>query len=258
MGKQQFKTLEFPILSILSHKEYIIVSGGISTENSTQNKIVVYHKNTILDQPLYVLKTGKDLIQNLSSNGNTDLISCTSGRFCIIYSVDNDKHSLTEVSRFVTDTDAQNANIFNSKGNILITGGDDANIKVWDVTEQEKGTLVKKNKEISYHTDKILHLDISVDDTLVCSASSDNTCGIFEIQTGTLLKRLSFSDDTLNTNLRFSYCFFARDEKYMYTIQNPNTEKENSYLTQWKIEDNYEPEKTIELNKKSHYCCLPQ
>jgi len=37
----------------------------------------------------------------------TDLISCTAGRFCIIYRVDNEKHTITEVSRFATDTDAQ-------------------------------------------------------------------------------------------------------------------------------------------------------
>lgn len=58
---------------------------------------------------------------------------------------------------------------------MLITGGDDKNIKVWDVAEQENKVVVKKNKDISYHTDKILHLDISVDDTLVNNFQAWNT-----------------------------------------------------------------------------------
>ena len=61
----------------------------------------------------------------------------------------------------------KNANTFNSKGDVLITGGDDAVIKIWNISKQSQGISVKKDKEIKNHTGKILHLNISVDDFIV-------------------------------------------------------------------------------------------
>ena len=57
--------------------------------------------------------------------------------------------------------------MISSRGDIIATGGDDTIIKIWDLSINENEVSVKKFIEIDSHADRILHLDISVDDSLV-------------------------------------------------------------------------------------------
>ena len=80
----------------------------------------MYKKGTALKDLIVEVNTKKDLIENLNSNGKVnfliwkkfliqkvDLISCNSGRFCIIYKLDIAQGKVEEVARFLTDKDGQ-------------------------------------------------------------------------------------------------------------------------------------------------------
>jgi hypothetical protein len=69
-----------------------------------------------------------------------------------------------------------------------------------------------------------------------------------------ILKILILNSPFASINFSGNFCLldsFARDEKYMFTIQNPINSSGASYLTRWKLEDNFDPEKTITLHKKA-------
>jgi len=248
MGRQKPLRLNFPIFSIIPHKDYLIVSGGAGSQYGIDNKLAIYKKAASLKDPILEFATKKDLIENLSSNEKTDLISCSSGRNCIIYKLDIAKGQVEEGTRFVTDKDGQNTSIFDSKGETLVTAGEEGVIMTWKITTNGSQITATKTHDLVGHTGSVNHLNISSDDHLLCSSSDDKTCRIFDLQTGSLLKRLTFGEENKTANLKFACAYFSRTHSHLFTIQ--NSERNGpAFFTVWNIEDGFQPEKTTKLHK---------
>jgi len=131
----------------------------------------------------------------------------------------------------------------------LITGGLQGIITVWSLNKNGDKYDVTKKSEIKHHSKAINHLGVSISDTLLVSASEDKTCRITNLDNGEMIKKLTFSDGP-PTNLRFTFCFFAHDEKFIYTIQN-QVGQGPAYLTEWDIEAGFEPAETIKIHPEA-------
>lgn len=88
---------------------------------------------------------------------------------------------------------------FTPKGNLLISGGADEAIRIWDVLRG------KTLKTLSAHSDPISSIDVTYDGTMLASGSYDGLIRLFDIASGQCLKTLmSSSGDCPICYVKFS------------------------------------------------------
>ena len=74
-------------------------------------------------------------------------------------------------------TEEVNCLTFSLDGTLLVSGGNDMTVKLWDM--QTGGVI----NTFHGHTDDIWSVSISVDSTMVASGSDDNTIHLWNVQT---------------------------------------------------------------------------
>ena len=89
---------------------------------------------------------------------------------------------------------------------MIVTGGEEGTLRVWEVEGEAKS--VKLLREFGYHFREITSVDVSPDGRYVCSASMDNTLRIFGLDSGKLVRTLTFSVALGSGNLAFKGCRF--------------------------------------------------
>lgn len=82
--------------------------------------------------------------------------------------------------------------VFSSDGELVITGGADNKIIVWDVSSG------KQIRTISHHSDEIVTLQLSNDNTRLISTSKDNSVAITELISGALLHKFTFKNHEIS------------------------------------------------------------
>lgn len=109
----------------------------------------------------------------LSSNGTTLAIGTQTGSIALF-----DLATSSELATLSGHTGAVNSLSFNANGSLLASGGEDAILRLWDVSEPDNAL---QPVALSGHTDAISTVAFSPDGTLVGSISEDNTARIWGI-----------------------------------------------------------------------------
>ena len=84
-------------------------------------------------------------------------------------------------------TEEVNCLTFSLDGTLLVSGGNDMTVKLWDM--QTGGVI----NTFHGHTDDVWSVSISVDSTVVASGSDDNTIHLWNVQTRECLDRVVVS-----------------------------------------------------------------
>lgn len=82
---------------------------------------------------------------------------------------------------------------FVQKGNILISGSSDETITIWDITSNKILTT------LAAHSDPVLSITLTPDDTIIISASYDGLMRLFDLETSQCLKTLTNSTSHYGT-----------------------------------------------------------
>jgi WD40 repeat protein len=84
--------------------------------------------NVTETSPLFTLLGHEDSVQALCVINNEYIASCSKDKTIKLWSLSNYK----EMSSWIASNESLNALAFDSKLNLLVSGGDDNEIKVWD------------------------------------------------------------------------------------------------------------------------------
>lgn len=98
--------------------------------------------------------------------------------------------------------------VFSSDGKLILTGGADNKIILWDV---QTG---KQIRTISHHSDEIVTLNLNSDNTKLISTSKDNSIAVTELISGQLLHKFTFQ------NHEISNAYFTQSENSIVAITN--------------------------------------
>ena len=116
---------------------------------------------------------------------------------------------IKEVQQLIGHDAAVNVAKFSDSGKLLATGGDDAQILIWDIEELQN----KKFSPItlSSHTAKIVDIDFSDDEKKIASAGWDHSIKIWDTKTGKLINSIDGHDGPVNA------VNFSSDGKHLFS-----------------------------------------
>lgn len=104
-------------------------------------------------------------------------------------------------------------------------------------------------REFCYQFREITSVDVSPDNRYVCSASMDNTLRIFGLDSGKLIRTLTFSVALGSGNLAFKGCRFdPSGGGDLFSMQ--TTMRGNAYVTRWNGKANFEAIRTTVVHAK--------
>ena len=112
-------------------------------------------------------------MRTLSYHNNTIAIGSIYGDTIILNAIIG-----SQITTFSGHTQEVNSVVFSSDGALLVSGGDDETVKLWDV--QTGGVI----KTFSGHTDWVRSVSISADRTIIVSGSKDCTLHLWNIKAG--------------------------------------------------------------------------
>lgn len=118
----------------------------------------------------------------------------------------------------------------------VITGGNDATVRVWKLKIDQKNDTVKSVEEYKAYKDHkspIKHVSVTFDHELVASIGSgeEKECLVHDFITGNLLNELTFSEKAGQENMTFRGCIFSPSRRYLFTLASDEGKK--SYVTRW-------------------------
>lgn len=254
---QVITTTNLPMYSIQTFLKnwYIMVAGGGgSSKTGIANGFEVYKLNrsgkTVSMTKVLRHDSGPYAIMNCSTNlkGNKIYIAANEDDRCRQYAADiiieptfqdgiaskEIKFNITNGDALVTDFNKdeplQRIVKINAEGNMMVTGGTDGYIRLWDFPiEKSKGT--QPLKEYEGHTKEIDDIDISADGNFIVSVAKDGKAFQWNIITGAR----SVLTHPIVDKLMFKRCRFGvthhKTVHNVYTIA--NTLKQKSYLHRW-------------------------
>lgn len=87
---------------------------------------------------------------------------------------------------------------FNFKGNLIVSGSSDENLRIWDVRHS------RCLRTLAAHSDPVTAVCFSLDGTIIASASQDGLIRLWDTRTGHCLKTLVGKTNTPVMSLKFS------------------------------------------------------
>jgi len=253
---QVITTTNLPMYSIQTFlKNYILVAGGGgSSKTGITNGFEVFKLNrdgkTITITKVIRYDSGPNVIMNCCTNvsGNKIYIAANEEDGCRQYIADivieptfHNGNASKEINFKITagdllttdfneDEPLQRIVKINNDGNIMVTGGTDGCIRIWNfpiVKSKETNPL----KEFEGHTKEIDDIDISSDSKFIVSVAKDGKAYHWNIITNAR----SALTHPINDKQIFKRCRFGITENKtvhnIYTIA--NGPKQKSYLQKW-------------------------
>ncbi|KAE9523843.1 hypothetical protein AGLY_015731 [Aphis glycines] len=254
---QVVTTTNLPMYSIQTFlKNYILVAGGGgSSKTGITNGFEVFKINrdgkTISTTKVIRHDSGPNVIMNCCTNinGNTVYIAANENDSCRQYKADivieptfhNGKagkeinFKITTGSSVITDFSedepSQRIVKINYDGNLMVTGGTDGCIRLWNFPiVKSKDTPLKTYKS---HTKEIDDIDISPDGKFIVSVAKDGKA--YHWNTVTNVHSPLIHPDPDNAKQIFKRCKFGViGDKPIYNIYTiANGPKQKSYLQRW-------------------------
>ncbi|MCU0360724.1 MAG: WD40 repeat domain-containing protein [Bacteroidia bacterium] len=130
----------------------------------------------------YILKVSDQKIRSIDIKGNLAVIACGDSSIKVI-----DLSSRKELHSFVAHEKATNVVKFHPTENILLSGGWDAHLKLWDSNYE----LIKS---IPAHNYAIYSLEFSPDKTLLASGSRDKSIKIWDVSSIEFPKSITYEN----------------------------------------------------------------
>lgn len=130
----------------------------------------------------HLKKLSNQKVRDIDFNYTTSEIALALGDCKILIL---DLHTLEQKKEFIAHKLAANVVKYSPDGKLLLTGGRDAHLKIWQVEDYE---LVKS---IPAHNWAIYDIVFNPDATLFATASRDKTLKVWDAKTFQLLKRIS-------------------------------------------------------------------
>jgi WD40 repeat protein len=173
--------------STAAFEREIAVAGEATAVAERESSDAIARDSSRMSVALNLSDKGREFL--LSNEGNPEvaaLLALHSLR--TLYTEAGDRLLLDSVKRlhtirfFTGHSESINVLIFNKTGNLLLSGGDDGLLKLWDVTRDEPiQTFVG-------HSDSVSSAAFSSDDTMIVSGSADNSIRLWDTNTGELLR----------------------------------------------------------------------
>eukprot|EP00510_Aplanochytrium_minuta_P001933 CAMPEP_0184016378 /NCGR_PEP_ID=MMETSP0954-20121128/6896_1 /TAXON_ID=627963 /ORGANISM="Aplanochytrium sp, Strain PBS07" /LENGTH=389 /DNA_ID=CAMNT_0026297393 /DNA_START=20 /DNA_END=1186 /DNA_ORIENTATION=+ len=243
----------------------LVVGGGGAARTGVKNCISVYRivensKGLGEAQAIVTHDTGSEVCTSIDVSPSGKYVACSMGSNCGLFQYnklkekqDNDAEGEFQLLvKWKTDFPStvpacQNVVKFGLNENMLATGGDDCQVKLWDVQailnaiqKRQSGdktvfeeTLVEKVHCLAGHTKEIKDIDFEPSGKYLASASKDQGCRIWNIQTGKLLQLLPA--DTAS-GLTYRRCQFSSAHE-LITLQIPNGGRGSSYIVVWTMKE---------------------
>jgi len=184
-AKQKAVEAELPITTLaFSPDNQLLATGGDDRQAHTWS--------TESGAAVEVLSPLPAAVAAIAFTSGSELVSLAADRTAIVWDLsvawklERTIGSAEGASPFV---DRVGALAFSNDGKLLATGGGEPSrggeIKLWNATS---GELVRDLPEI--HTDAVLSLEFSRDDSLLVSGAADRMCRLVEVGTGRLIRTL--------------------------------------------------------------------
>ena len=135
-------------------------------------------------------------------------------------------NEIKEIKQLIGHDAAVNVAKFSKSGKLLATGGDDAQILIWDIENLKINNF--SPIVLSSHTAKIVDIDFSRDEKEIASAGWDHTIKIWDIETGQLKKSIIGHEGPVNA------VNFTADGKKLFSAGYDGT------IRLWDITDGFE------------------
>ncbi|KAH8741822.1 hypothetical protein FG386_001396 [Cryptosporidium ryanae] len=254
------------------------INIGINSKVSTDNSLVLKYVNSKTKQ--------KGVIDSMCYNPKLNILVGGIKNTCLLFYIENSnkgKHFKMYL-QFQTvwndnkkGVEKQNVCRFSKNGNLLLTGGTDNIIRLWELNQEGKqiSDIIPVNMiDFSGHDDEILDLDMSYDNLFIISTSRNGNILVHDTTTRQILKK--FSVPTKNGSFIARQCRFVENGiKSPRRQNNENINKQylvclliheirgNSYVTTWNMKfsndknDNFENKIVFSQIESAFVCDKP-
>ena len=145
-------------------------------------------------------------VMGLATSVEKNLLASTSFDYSVLL-WEFDK--IKEVQQLIGHDAAVNVAKFSGSGKLLATGGDDAQIFIWNT--EELNNIKNSPTILSSHTAKIVDIDFSNDERKLASAGWDHSIKIWDTVTGKLINSIVGHNGPVNA------VNFSNDGKHLYS-----------------------------------------
>eukprot|EP00920_Eleutheroschizon_duboscqi_P001339 GHVT01003004.1.p1 GENE.GHVT01003004.1~~GHVT01003004.1.p1 ORF type:complete len:353 (+),score=21.36 GHVT01003004.1:217-1275(+) len=235
VAKLKSSFLDYPIYAIGSDGEFVLTSGGGGGKDYGIEDQLEQHKFNPDDSslgPVTATAAAGGVVDSIVYSAHANLWAGCVRNKCILFRLDRETgprflHSFGIEAKDVPKPPRLVVVRFSPSGELLITGGDDKQLRIWrlHVPNQPRDSRsdeeeLWKNAEqpvelvanLSGHTGEVKDCYISPDSQLVATCASDDTFRIWDVKNGKLLHTQEKANPNSPTNkLTFRCCRFLRN-----------------------------------------------
>jgi len=178
----------YPILALASNSTDVFLTGGGGGATSVKEVPNVVHAHRYCEatkklSTIAALNTGTNLVVNLSYSPITNLWLASSRTGCKILSLDVQANTLTELCNFQSESEGkepeQNFATYSADGSLIVTGGTDGNVKLWDAGAV--GAVPTLKYTCGAKTKEILDASFSADRRYLAACDGSGECRVWDI-----------------------------------------------------------------------------
>ncbi|KAH8585276.1 WD40 repeat containing that has a transmembrane region at the C-terminus [Cryptosporidium sp. chipmunk genotype I] len=242
---------DYPIFGLCCTRDSIILSGGGGGKDyGIEDQIELYElgncetecqklnandkistESSLMLKFIYNTTKQNGVLDSMCFNNKLNLVAGGIKECCILFYIEEGKKgkSIRMYLQFQTVWDEskkgkQNVCRFSKDGKLLITGGTDNIVRVWELnteTENKQEIFPLAMKEFHGHENEILDLDISSDNKFIISSSRNGTIIVHNYSSGEIFKK--FTVPMKNGNYIVRQCRFIENGR----LNSPRKQKNN-------------------------------
>jgi hypothetical protein len=198
----------FPVLGLASDGNEVFMTAGGGGEKAAKevpNVVQVhrYEEHTGKMSTIAVMNTEKRCVVYLSYSVFNGLWLAGVGDSCMILELDVPGNRLEQVCEWRCEAAGTKYNCinvarFSPNGDIIATGGTDAQVRLWSARGKELPTLLRSSVKVAK---EIKDMDFSPDGTLVATCDDTGVCRLLSVSSGQEYKALTFLNPANNQML---------------------------------------------------------
>lgn len=188
-GKDGTYYVPFPVLGLTSdgQQTFLAAGGGGSTASKEVPNVVhamTYSEATGKLSTIAALDTAKAVVVNLTYSKSADLWLASLSSGCKVLKLSREENALTELCEWQTEESGkepeQNFAKYSPDASMIVTGGTDGQVKLWDAGRPEKAVPVLKrlcgNKQ-----GEIEDAEFSPDSKFVAACDGGGSCRLWDV-----------------------------------------------------------------------------